>query len=447
MSGSITRATTASRDWQTGKNSTECNRYMLEHQLDCDVTFEVGESQEIIRAHSYILKSRSQGLYDCLSSSADGNPRTLPLPETTAPALQCVLRYCYTDATGLTIETVIGVLHLSKLFNIGRLRDSCTAFIRSHLSDNNVCYFLEQAHHYQEVELRRSCLEFALSHGETVIKSDGFLGLCYECVELIISADSLHAKEVTVYKRVIDWGKKQLRQHNTSTSELNLRDGLGPLLFRIRFPLLGMNYFASMISHLDLLTDAEKVSIFRYLSGADRLAGQFQIAQRVGSPITLSPETKMCVRFSETAGPLGDEMLTTTDANRRLGLAFSCNRMVALRGVLLYRGRTAEYDVKVKLFSHLGDPLHEESIQVTTSEEHQQQTSLELSRLVLLEADVQYTLSVQTSSYSWYYGARGSIQIRNGNETFTFYECPLPSHSSSLSQGDLPGLLYTVDVV
>lgn len=344
------------------------------------------------------------------------------------------------------METVIGVLHLSKLFNIGRLRDSCTAFIKSHLSDNNVCYFLEQAHHYQEVELRRSCLEFALSYGETVIKSDGFLRLCRECVGLIISADSLHAKEVTVYKRVIDWGKKQLQQHNTSISALNLRDGLGLLLFRIRFPLLGMNYFASRIAALDLLTDAEKVSIFRYLSGAHRLAGQFQIAKRAGSPITLSPETKTCVRFSKTAGPLGDEMLTTTDANRRLGLAFSCNRMVALRGVLLYRGRAAEYDVKVQLFSHLGDLLHEESIQVTTSEEHQEQTSLELSRPVLLEAGVQYTLSVQTSSYSWYYGARGSIQIRNGNETFTFYECPLPSHSSSLSQGDLPGLLYTVDV-
>ncbi|XP_046558087.1 BTB/POZ domain-containing protein 1-like [Haliotis rubra] len=442
MRRATTRDTTLSPDWQTGKSSTECNRYMLEQQLGCDVTFEVGQSKEIIRAHSYILKSRSQTLCHFLSRPAFGLP--YPLPSATPEDLICVLRYCYTDMSHLTIDTVIGVLHLSKEFNIGALRDNCIAFITSHLSDDNVCHFLEQAHHHQEEDLGNTCVELALNHGETVIRSYGFLHLCHECVWRIITPDSLRAREVTVYQRLLEWARTRLEQNNTSITDLNLRDSLGQLLYSIRFPLLGMNYFASQIAHRDLLTDAEKVSIFRYLTGADRSAGLFGTVRRVGSPVTLTPDTRTCVRFTHNVGPLGDEILENTDANRRLGLALSCTKLVALRGLLLYRGRRAEYAVTVKLFSHLGDVLHEETVQLTTSE-GQETTSIEFGRPVVLEPGLIYVLSVQTASYSRYYGAGGSIQIKNGAEIFTFYECPLPDHSSSLSQGDLPGILYSAD--
>ncbi|XP_067677788.1 BTB/POZ domain-containing protein 6-like [Haliotis asinina] len=445
-SSTMRRATTreTTPDWQTGKSSTDCNRYMLEHQLDCDVTFEVGQSKEIIRAHSYILRSRSPTLYQFLSSPVVGRPYTIPLPDATPEALKCVLRYCYTDMSHLTIDTVIGVLHLSKAFNIGALRDRCTAFIRSNLSTNNVCHFLEQAHCYKEDDLGRTCVELALNRGETVIRSHGFLHLCHECVGRVTTPDSLRAREVSVYTRLLEWERTRLEQTNTNISDLNLRDGLGQLLYNIRFPLLGMNYFASQVAHRELLTDQEKVSIFRYLTGADRSAGPFVTVKRVNSSVTLTPDMKKCVRFSHTVGPLGDSILENTDANRRLGLALSCNTIVALRGLLLYGGRRAVYAATVQLYSNLGDILHEETVQLTTSE-GQETTSFEFGRPVVLERDLIYVLSVKTASYNRYYGARGSTQIKNGNEIFTFYECPLPDHSSSLSQGDLPGILYSVD--
>lgn len=49
-------------EWRDGKTISECNRYMLDNQLACDVNFEVGPeggATETIPAHKYPLATRS----------------------------------------------------------------------------------------------------------------------------------------------------------------------------------------------------------------------------------------------------------------------------------------------------------------------------------------------------------------------------------------------------
>ena len=48
-------------DWQTNKSVLECNSYMFDHQVACDIEFLVGPegSTEVIPAHQYVLISRS----------------------------------------------------------------------------------------------------------------------------------------------------------------------------------------------------------------------------------------------------------------------------------------------------------------------------------------------------------------------------------------------------
>lgn len=50
------------QDWRTGRNAAQCNRYMFENQLHCDITFMVGsgDQKQEISAHKYILISRSE---------------------------------------------------------------------------------------------------------------------------------------------------------------------------------------------------------------------------------------------------------------------------------------------------------------------------------------------------------------------------------------------------
>ena len=46
-------------DWQMDKSVLKCNKYMLEEQLQCDVTFRVGTegATEDIKAHKYVIIS------------------------------------------------------------------------------------------------------------------------------------------------------------------------------------------------------------------------------------------------------------------------------------------------------------------------------------------------------------------------------------------------------
>lgn len=53
----------AKAEWQFGKSIVQCNRYMLDNEINTDVCFEVGPpegcQQGLIRAHKFVLISRS----------------------------------------------------------------------------------------------------------------------------------------------------------------------------------------------------------------------------------------------------------------------------------------------------------------------------------------------------------------------------------------------------
>lgn len=70
-------------DWRTGKSTAECNRYMLEHQLHCDIIFIVGsgdEKQEI-SAHKYILITRSEVFEAMIVGPLHEHSDTIEIPD------------------------------------------------------------------------------------------------------------------------------------------------------------------------------------------------------------------------------------------------------------------------------------------------------------------------------------------------------------------------------
>lgn len=65
----------SNENWQAGKNVLGCNEYMFINQLYSDVTFKVGTSRKDVKAHKYVLASRSSVfatmLYGSLSETSD----------------------------------------------------------------------------------------------------------------------------------------------------------------------------------------------------------------------------------------------------------------------------------------------------------------------------------------------------------------------------------------
>lgn len=54
-------------NWQAGKTLAECNLRMFSDEDSCDVTFQVGSTSHVIKAHRYVLISRSCVFHAMLS--------------------------------------------------------------------------------------------------------------------------------------------------------------------------------------------------------------------------------------------------------------------------------------------------------------------------------------------------------------------------------------------
>lgn len=79
-------------NWQAGKNVLGCNEYMFNNQIYCDVTFKVGTAGKEVKAHKYVLASRSSVfaamLYGSLSEAND----VIAVPDIEAETFNILLK-------------------------------------------------------------------------------------------------------------------------------------------------------------------------------------------------------------------------------------------------------------------------------------------------------------------------------------------------------------------
>ena len=57
-------------DWQCSRRLADCNKYMLDNEIECDVTFTLTEDngdQHRLRTHRFVLISRSPVFFAMLS--------------------------------------------------------------------------------------------------------------------------------------------------------------------------------------------------------------------------------------------------------------------------------------------------------------------------------------------------------------------------------------------
>lgn len=69
-------------------------RFMLNHELNCDVEFAVGLNGDIARAHKYMLVSRSPVFFAMFHGSLGTEHHEVPLviPDTTLEAFRAMLQ-------------------------------------------------------------------------------------------------------------------------------------------------------------------------------------------------------------------------------------------------------------------------------------------------------------------------------------------------------------------
>ena len=96
------------QDWQQNKSVLQCNKYMFENQIHCDITFtfknkdsrgtirhrETGTSQRpnFVSAHKYVLISRSPAFYAKFTGSDRDGPSSMNVEDVDKPVFIKMLR-------------------------------------------------------------------------------------------------------------------------------------------------------------------------------------------------------------------------------------------------------------------------------------------------------------------------------------------------------------------
>ena len=82
---------TINDDWQADKTLADTNLYMLENDILCDVTFKTGDNQTEIKAHKFILVSRSR-VFEAMFCGALAEPEaSVTIPDIEADIFKLLL--------------------------------------------------------------------------------------------------------------------------------------------------------------------------------------------------------------------------------------------------------------------------------------------------------------------------------------------------------------------
>ncbi|KAK3087487.1 hypothetical protein FSP39_006571 [Pinctada imbricata] len=246
-------------EWQTGRSLAECNKYMLTHQVACDITFCIGSNSERVHAHKYVLGSRSSVFYAMLYGPM-ASAGEIHITDIEIEAFQCFLSYIYAEEVPLTGENVLAVMHAANKYAMTGLEAECVDFLMENLSPENVCAVLECAHCFSRKELRRHCIEF-IKDNPGAFDSEHFQHLCTECLSMILKLDALIIQEEDLYEYVMKWTDVQCASQNLEVNQTNRRHVLGNLIYDVRFPIMNQKFFSEMVVAKELLSTEETVDI------------------------------------------------------------------------------------------------------------------------------------------------------------------------------------------
>ena len=92
-----------------------------------------------------------------------------------------------------------------------------------------------------------------------------------ECMEIILRSELLSCSEADILKCLLQWAEVRCTIANQEVKGDNLRNIIEHLLSLVRLSLVEKEYFATVISDIDLLTQPEIVSVFRSHCGVHNI--------------------------------------------------------------------------------------------------------------------------------------------------------------------------------
>ncbi|XP_067684547.1 BTB/POZ domain-containing protein 6-like [Haliotis asinina] len=326
---------------------------MLTSKLSSDVTLRVGKDGKTVRAHRYVLISRSHVFEEMLSGPLTEKDN-IKISDVEANVFSEMLTFLYTDCVTVTHENVNGLLFLAKKYAVRGLEKLCLIFLETNLNAENACMILEQAHRFDEKWLYDKAYKLVLQKGNKCCASESFKCLSRDCFENVIRSDDLIILPQNAFEAAIGWAEAQCRREGTEITPANLRSILGDTVYRIPFTSMSEKFYVNNVVPKGILTDAEHLNLMSW----------FLCPERDSSPFIRGKDFVLHDGHKRLIGAPAAQ----TSVYRRVD--FMCSHCVTLRSVCLYGQQGGGGDVSCKIGgSFVFDTFFRKSVPLRRSDE------------------------------------------------------------------------------
>ncbi|KAL5012548.1 hypothetical protein ScPMuIL_011099 [Solemya velum] len=424
----------AESDWQTGKTLSECTQFMLEHEIACDVTFLLGETKQEVRAHKFILISRSPVFSAMFCGPMAETQEQITIPDIAPEVFKIVLRYMYSDQLSLlNPHNIMETHYAAKKYSVVGLVKACKTFCAEKINVDNACVLLDHAHKLDEQELSQACRTYILKNGERCLQSATFCKMSRHCVEKVVEADDLSACELSVWEALVGWAEAECERQGVAITDVNIRQAMGNLIYAVRFRGISPDIFAKSVSTKDILTPIEVADIFRfYLKAVDVLE---KFSTKDGR-MTSVHDIMRCVRLQNVSDLYCVPYNGKTDA-----ISFTVSAPVVLRGIMLYGCQVSksQYKIKIDVTDASGNSLLSDDRTVETCPD-ERTFDVMFDQGVTLATSVKYSIYVTIKGERSYRGGNGQRVVTTGDVTVTFSNCTGSTNVTDVDRGQIPGL-------
>ena len=426
-------------NWQTTRSTIrERSMFMFNNDLFSDVKFAVpkaaqgSESKQAIPAHKFVLSISSPVFEAMFYGELAETTDSIELPDCEYDSLLELFRYMYSDEVILSGSNVMGVLYLAKKYMVPSLADKCTKYLQDNLDPSNVFSILPSAQKYEEKNLVDRCWKLIDEQIEEALKSDGFATIDRSLLEAVVERDTLLISEVELFKAVMQWATKESEKQGLATDVQVKRRILGEkIVKRIRFPVMTLEEFASVVLESKILTLDEVSDIVKWFAVKGAQVG-FLVSKR-GAKSGL----KRCFRFGSVVPGW---------SNGDGYLIFSVNKNILLHGVYLFGSEGNDHSVTLNI-CRLSDITTVLSTKGTFSPLHNKSKNywgfdVLFDTPVPIIKDTRYGICLPGISGPDSFGGRnGNIHVESSGVTFKFENW---LGRTGVEQGQLPEFIFSL---
>ena len=433
----------ADDNWQTELPTlVERTAFIFNNEILSDVKFVVpvstgeSESKKVIPAHKFVLAISSPVFFAMFYGQMAETKDSIELPDCEYESLLELFRFLYTDKVNLSGNNVMQVLYLANKYIVPSLAKTCTEYLGDNLNASNVFFILPHARKFENKDLEDRCWEVIDEQTEEAVTSDEFVSVERSVVESVVKREALNVTEV-LFKAVDRWATRECERQGITFDGETKRRVLGEdIVNGIRFPLMEEKDFASVVLDSHLLNHEELCNMIKHYNNVLNIPLPFVQARRGIS------YKQRCQRFNEF-------LIGWNYNNHRPDyILLSVNKPIELHGVEHFGSEGGEYTVKIDIV----DPMNHTSLVSQTGNYTSEKSDTHayygfevlFDHPVILEANKEYKVkSLIMGPQSWY-GENGQTLVECRGVQFTFRHCGGSSNGTNESNGQFPGILFSI---